>query len=580
MGAEQGQLPSNQELAQVMQTIADYLNLDGKSTYRIIAYEKAAALFREHPVSVADMALHGELRKLPGVGEAIEKKVLEYVATGDIEFLANLRERFPEGLLLVMRLPGMGPKKTRFVYESAGVVDLRELENAARQGRLRGLPGMGVKTEENILRAIESWTATAAGPDQGRKLRAQVEPQAERMVEALRALPQVIAADFAGSLRRCRSTIRDIDLVVASLEPTAVMTAFAALPELARVEAQGDTKLAAATYTGLNVDLRVVPPGSYGDLLQHFTGSADHNVALRGYAQRHGFKVSEYNVEQVATGRLITCSSEAEVYELLGLGYIPPELRENQGEIDAAAEGRLPLLVELKDIRGDLHMHSDWTDGRASLEQMALAAREKGLEYLCFCDHSQSLAMTGGLTPERLMAQQEEIRALDARVEGIRLLSGIEVDILADGRLDLPDDVLARLDFVTASIHSGFSQPSAKIMERILGAMRNPYVSSIAHPSGRLIGRREGYEIDVDILARAAAETGTFLEINGSADRLDLASPAARRAASLGAKLVICSDAHSPSDFDNLRWGIGEARRGWLTKDDVATAWAWETVRR
>jgi len=255
-------------------------------------------------------------------------------------------------------------------------------------------------------------------------------------------------------------------------------------------------------------------------------------------------------------------------------------LREDQGEIQAAEAGMLPNLVDLPDLRGDLHVHSDWTDGRATLEQMALAARDKGLDYLCFCDHSQSLAMTGGLTPERLMAQQEEIRALDARVEGIRLLSGIEVDILADGRLDLPDDVLARLDFVTASIHSGFSQPSAKIMERILGAMRNPYVSSIAHPSGRLIGRREGYEIDVDILARAAAETGTFLEINGSADRLDLASPAARRAASLGAKLVICSDAHSPSDFDNLRWGIGEARRGWLTKDDVATAWAWETVRR
>jgi DNA polymerase (family X) len=578
MPADQGQLPSNQELALVMQTIADYLNLDVQSTYRILAYEKAAALFREHPVSVAEMALGGELRRLPGVGEAIEKKVLEYVATGDIEFLAKLRDRFPEGLLTVMRLPGMGPKKTRFIYEKAGVADLRDLEKAAREGRLRGLPGMGAKTEENILRAIENWTAVVTGQEQGRKLRAAVEPQAERFVAALRALPQVVAADFAGSLRRRRSTVRDIDLVVGSLEPAAVMAAFATLPELARVEAQGETKLAAATYTGLGLDLRVVPPESYGNLLQHFTGSADHNVALRGYAQRRGLKVSEYAVEDLASGRPIRCATEMEVYQAVGLRYIPPELREDQGEIQAAEARSLPDLLDLPDVRGDLHVHSDWTDGRASLEQMALAARERGLDYLCFCDHSQSLAMTGGLTPERLMAQQEEIRTLDARIEGIRLLSGIEVDILADGRLDLPDDALARLDFVTASIHSGFSQRPAQIMERIMGAMRNPYVRSVAHPSGRLIGRREGYEIDVDALARLAAETGTFLEINGSPDRLDLAAPAARRAASLGARMVICSDAHSPGDFENLRWGVGEARRGWLTAEDVANTGSWRSI--
>ncbi len=324
----------------------------------------------------------------------------------------------------------------------------------------------------------------------------------------------------------------------------------------------------------------MVPPESYGDLLQHFTGSADHNVALRGYAQRRGYKISEYCVEHLESGRLIPCATEAEVYELVGLRYIPPELREDQGEIQAAEAGSLPDLVDLRDLRGDLHVHSDWTDGRATLEQMALAAREKGLDYLCFCDHSQSLAMTGGLGPERLLAQQEEIRALDERLDGISLLSGIEVDILADGRLDLPDDVLARLDFVTASIHSGFNQPPAQIMERIVGAMRNPHVRSIAHPSGRLIGRREPYELDVEGLARVAAETGTFLEINGSADRLDLAAPAARRAAALGARMVICSDAHAPGDFDNLRWGIGEARRGWLTAGDVANTGGWETIQR
>jgi DNA polymerase (family 10) len=285
-------------------------------------------------------------------------------------------------------------------------------------------------------------------------------------------------------------------------------------------------------------------------------------------------------VEHVATGRRISCATEAAVYELVGLDYIPPELREDQGEIQAAEKGMLPDLVDLPDLRGDLHVHSDWTDGRASLEEMALAAQERGLDYLCFCDHSQSLAMTGGLGPERVLAQQEEIRALDARLEGIRLLSGIEVDILIDGRIDLPDEVLATLDFVTASIHSGFSQPSAVIMERIIGAMRNPYVRSVAHPSGRLIGRREGYEIDVDALARVAAETGTFLEINGSPDRLDLAAPAARRAAALGARVVVCSDAHAPKEFENLRWGIGEARRGWLTAADVGNAGNWETIAR
>jgi DNA polymerase (family 10) len=578
MSTDRGRLPSNIEIAGVIQMIADYLALDGQSAYRILAYEKAAALFRDHPVSVAEMALQGELRRLPGVGEAIEAKVLEYVATGDMTFLARLRDRYPEGLLTVMRLPGMGPKKTRLIWEEAGVADLRELETAARDGRLRGIAGMGQKTEANILRAIESWTAAVAGQERGRRLRAIVEPQAQRFVDALRALPEVAAADFAGSLRRARATVRDIDLVVASTRPAAVMDAFASLPELARVEAQGDTKLAAATYSGLGVDLRVVPPESYGNLLQHFTGSAEHNVALRGYAQRRGYKISEYCVEHVASGRRISCATEAGVYELVGLRYISPELREDQGEIQAAEAGMLPDLVDLPDLRGDLHVHSDWTDGRASLEEMALAARERGLDYLCFCDHSQSLAMTGGLGPERLMTQQEEIRALDARLDGIHLLSGIEVDILADGRIDLPDEVLARLDFVTASIHSGFSQPSAVIMERILGAMRNPYVRSIAHPSGRLIGRREGYEIDVDALARVAADTGTFLEINGSPDRLDLAAPAARRAAALGARVVVCSDAHAPREFDNLRWGVGEARRGWLTVGDVGNAEAWEMI--
>ena len=388
------------------------------------------------------------------------------------------------------------------------------------------------------------------------------------------------AADYAGSLRRLRSTVRDIDLVVASESAAAVMDAFSALPLVAGVSERGDTKLVAKTHAGLNVDLRIVAPPSYGNLLQHFTGSAAHNVALRGYAQRRGYKISEYNVQHLDSGRPITCAIEAEVYETLGLSYIPPELREDQGEIEASEAGTLPDLIELPDVRGDLHVHSDWTDGRASLEQMALAAREKGLDYLCFCDHSQSLAMTGGLNPERLLAQIQAIRELDERMEGIHLLAGTEVDILADGRLDLPDDVLAHLDFVTASIHSGFAQPKERLMERILGAMRNPHVRSIAHPSGRLIERRPAYELDLEVLALVAAETGTYLEINGSPDRLDLRAQAARRAAALGATLVICSDAHRPGEFDNLRHGVGEARRGWLRAADIANCRPWEQIKR
>jgi DNA polymerase (family 10) len=578
MTARSTSMPSNGELAGLFAEIAGYLGLEGESTYRVIAYEKASALFAEHPLSIADMAVKGKLRTLPGVGEAIEAKVLEYIATGEIAFLERLRERYPEGLLAVMSLPGMGPKKARLVWKSAGVADLRDLERACREGRIRAISGMGERTEATLLRVLEAQHARAAGGEEGRRLRSVVEPQAAHLVEALRTLPVVSAADHAGSLRRLRATIGDVDLVAASSSPVEVMDFFASLPEIAQVDERGETKLVAKTHTGLGVDFRIVPPESYGDLLQHMTGSAPHNVALRAHAQRRGYKISEYHVEHLETGRRIACATEEEVYALVGLAYIPPELREDQGEIKAAEAGSPPDLVSLPALRGDLHVHSDWTDGRATLEQMALAARDRRLDYLCFCDHSQSLAMTGGLGPERLLAQIEAIRELDSRLEGIRLLAGIEVDILADGRLDLPDDVLARLDFVTASIHSGFGQPQAKIMERLTGAMRNPHVRSIGHPTGRLLGRRDPYEVDVEVLAQVAAETGTYLEINGSPDRLDLTAQAARRAASLGAKLVVCSDAHSPADFDNLRYGVQEARRGWLTAEHVANSRSWESI--
>jgi DNA polymerase (family 10) len=572
--------PSNGELADMLCSIAGYLSLEGESPYRILAYEKAAELFRRHPLSVAESALSGRLRDLPGVGAAIEGKVLEYLRTGDVAAGPGRRARGPGGVGVVLGGARHGPQPAPRGDPALGIADLTELEQACRDGRVAGVPGMGEKTQAKLLRAIEDRNAArAAAGDQDaggrpRLLLAEVEPQAASLLEVLLALPSVSAADVAGSLRRRRSTVRDIDLVAASHDATAVMEGFSRASQLARIEQRGDTKLVAVTHTGLNVDLRIVPPASYGNLLQHLTGSAGHNVARRAYAQGHGLKMSEYHIEHLMDGTVTPCATEADVYAALGLDYIPPELREDQGEIEAAETHALPVLISRADLRGDLHVHSDWTDGKATMEEMARAAQNAGLEYLCFCDHSQALAMTGGLDPARVLEQILAIRDLDSRLD-IRVLAGIEVDILLDGRIDLPDDVLARLDFVTASIHSGFHQSRDDIMRRLLSALHNPHVDSIAHLTGRLINRRPAYDLDLDAVAREAAATGTFLEINGSPDRLDLDAVSARRAVELGATLVICSDAHHPREFANLDAGVAEARRGWVTAADVANTRSW-----
>lgn len=556
--------PTNAAVARHFQVVADYLSLDGASVYRTIAYQRAADAFREHPTSVARLAADGRLRDLPGVGEAIEAKVLELVESGTIRFLEELRAKYPETLLELMRLPGVGPKTARRLYETIGVADLDDLRLAIDTGELLKVPGMGEKSRSNLRHAVET---LATRPD--RSLLGVVEPKALALLTALRGLPGVIAADVAGSLRRRRSTIKDVDLVAASESPEQTLDGFAALPEVARVDERGATKLVVRLHSDLSVDLRVVSPASYGDLLQHSTGSAEHNVALRSLAQRRGFKVSEYEVEDTATGRAYRFAEEDGVYALLGLPWIPPELREDRGEIQAAAEGRLPRLLELGDLRGDLHVHSDWSDGRATMREMAMAARGLGLEYLCFSDHSQSLGMGMGLTPERVRAQVAAIRELDAALDGITLLAGTEVDILADGRIDLPDDLLAELDFVTASIHSGFTQSSEQIMHRLGAALDNPHVDAIGHPTGRLLTRRAPYEVDMEALVRGAARTGTALEINAAFHRLDLSAPHARAAKEAGALLTVCSDAHDPGGFGLLRYGVGEARRGWLEAGHV-----------
>ena len=567
--------PSNGEIAAALLKIARYLALEEASTYRIIAYERAADVVESFPTSVAQLAAQGELRSLPGVGESIAAAISEYVATGRIALLEEFQAKYPEGILELLSVPGLGPKKVMTLWRTLGIDSVESLREACREGRIARVPGLGPRTQERLLAVLDQREARPS-----RRLLGVVDPVAARLLQALRAHPAVAAADLAGSLRRRRSTVKDIDLVVGSESAGAVMDGFAHLPEIALVQERGPTKLVAITHTGVPVDLRVVPPGAFGNLLQHATGSAEHNVALRSYAQRLGLKVSEYGVEDEQSGLLTSTPDEREVYAALGLEWIPPELRENQGEIEAAKARTLPRLIELCDLRGDLHVHSSWSDGKASIADMARAARQRGLDYICICDHSRSLGVARGLDIRRLSDQHEEIARVNEQVPGILVLSGCEVDILADGSLDFPDEVLAALDFVVASIHSSLAQPREQIMRRLASAMRNPHVNAIGHPTGRLLLRRPAYDVDVDELLVLAAETGTALEVNSSFERLDLSAPLARRAAVLGVRLAINSDAHNVEGFDLLRYGIGETRRGWIEPRHVLNTLAWPDVEK
>ncbi|NLT35420.1 MAG: DNA polymerase/3'-5' exonuclease PolX [Gaiellales bacterium] len=476
-------LPSNAELAALLRKIGGYLALHGEEGYRVLAYERAADVLQDYPASAATLALQGELRSLPGIGAAMEAKVLEYLHTGLIHLLVDLEARYPAGLLELLQLPGLGTATVRRLWETLGVCDAAGLREACLAGSVESLKGMGRRTQERILEALARGPAAGTG----RHLLGAVEPTALRLLERLAGCDSVVQATCAGSLRRRCSTVKDIDLVAGSSEPPAVLRRFATTADLSRVIQVGSTKLVAETQNGISVDLRVVSPEAYGNLLQHATGSAAHNVALRRHAQHRGLKLSENGVEAVGRARSLPFAEEEGVYRHLGLDLIPPELREDQGEIEAAAEGELPRLIEPGDLRGDLHVHTSWSDGREGIREMALAARSRGLEYICITDHSRSLAMARGLDPARLEQQREEIRDCNLELTDITILAGCEVDILADGALDLPDHTLAGLDFVIASIHSAFSQPLERIMSRLRAAAENPHVDAIAHPSGRLL---------------------------------------------------------------------------------------------
>jgi DNA polymerase (family 10) len=563
-------LPSNAELAEEFELLADMLELDGADAFRLTAYRRAATRIRESAVPVAQLAQEGSATKLSGIGTTIQNKILEYSETGDLSAVAKLREKLPAGLVEVMHVPGLGPKTAKKLHAELGIQSAADLRAAAEQGLLAELPGLGPKTEEKILKSLAKPKAKL----ERKTLLGKVLPAVERAVTELREHPAAERVSEAGSVRRRCETVRDLDIIATASDPAALTSHFASLPWVAEVVAHGSTKATVVSHDGLRFDLRVVPPESYGNLLQHFTGSKAHNVALREEAVGRKLSVSEYGVKNTETGEVFTAADEEELYQFLGYRWIPPELRENRGELAAARTGSLPRLVELEDVAGDLHSHTDWSDGRATLDQMVDAARGLGRRYLAICDHAKRLK------DGRIERQAQEIDALNEHVRGIQVLSGVEVDIRADGSLDMPDEALAKRDWVMASIHSGFDKPRDELTRRLAAAMENPHVDCIGHPTGRKINRRDAYEIDFEAVLEKALETGTFLEINSQPDRLDLTDNHARAAAEAGVMLVISTDAHRLHELENLRLGVAQARRGWVTAEQVVNARPWREVRK
>ena len=560
----------NGEIAEAFEELASLYELDGAVVYRVVAYRNAAKAIREAGVSVADLAKQGRADELAGVGKTIAEKIDALLESGSIPSADKLKQRIPAGLVEITRIPGLGPKRAKLLHDQIGVSSIEELREAAEDGRLKDVKGFGKKAEENVLAAF---AAGADGSPKARMLLSKALPVAEELVEALREHPAAIRVELAGSARRLSDTVKDVDIVAASNDPAALAEAFAGLDSLDSVSTFGEAGAKAVTHSGLPVDLRIVPEEAFGNLLQHFTGSGRHNEALRTESVRRGLHVSEYGISDDESGESEAYGTEEEVYERLGMQYIPPELRENRGELQAARENRLPALIELADIRGDLHMHTTLSDGHASVEEMAAAARELGYEYVAMTDHSASHGFGNDVQPDELLRRLEEIRDLPDL--GIQVLAGTETNVLPDGSLDYADDVLEQLDWVVASLHTSFRLSETDQTERMMRAMEHPLVDAIGHPTGRLIERREAYSLDLDRVIAKAAETGTFLEINANPDRRDLNDVYARAAAEAGVTLLIDSDAHWPRTLLNMRYGVATARRAWLTKERVGNTRPW-----
>lgn len=565
---------TNKELAQLFENIAGLLEIKGEVVYKILAYRRTAETLNEFGQDVRVLWRTGKLRTIPGVGEAIAEKIAEILETGQLSFYEKLKAEVPETLLDILRVPDVGPKRTTLFWKKLGLTTVADLEQAARAGRLRELPGLGEKTEARILANLEARKRSL-----GRVPLGQAWPLAQELLAYLRALPHVRTAEVAGSLRRMKATIGDLDLLVASDDAPAVMAAFVVHPLVARVLMHGATKTSVELDNGLQADLRVLPPARFGTLLQYFTGSQAHNVKLRELALKQGLSLSENAFVRQSDNSEILCANENEVYKMLGLPLIPPEMREDRGELELAQTTRLPRLIEWRDLQSDLHSHTDWSDGRASLRDMALAAQHRGLKCLAVTDHSQSLAVANGLTPERLRAQRKEIDALQAEFgTNFSLLQGAEVEIRADGHLDYDDETLRDMDIVVASLHTALRQDRARITERLLRAIENHHVDIIGHPTGRIVPDREGADLDMETVFRAAAEHGVALEINANPARLDLDDVYARRAVELGCLIAINTDAHHPHDFGLAHFGIGTARRAWLTAENVINTWPVEKL--
>ncbi|MGZ4289172.1 MAG: DNA polymerase/3'-5' exonuclease PolX [Gaiellaceae bacterium] len=564
------QLPRNEVLADQLDLLADLMEVEGADGFRIGAYRRAAARIRETPSSVAQLALDGNAKKLQDIGKTIEGKIVEVVDDGEIHALTKRKAEVPAEVATFMRLPGLGPKTARRIWQELGITTFAALKAAAEAQQLRGHAGIGPGTEEKIATALKQPQA-AKGPH--RSLLGTTLPKLRAVVQVLREHPASVEVSLAGSARRMRETVRDLDIIATATDPQELVDFFCSLSWVVDVAAKGSTKATVVSHDGLRFDLRVVPPESYGNLLQHFTGSKNHNVALREDAVRRGLSVSEYSITVVETGEEHRFEREQDVYRFLGYDWIPPELREDGGELAAARKEELPALVELSDLRGDLHTHTTWSDGKDSLEEMVAAARARGYAYYAVCDHSQRLR--GDL----LQQQSEQIDALNELVKPkpFRILKGVEVNIRPDGTLDVSDEALATLDWVVASVHSRFDHGPT---ERVCAAMESPYVDCIGHLTNRKIGKRAPSAVDIERIVEKALETGTFLEINSQPDRLDLGDVHARAAREAGLKLVIDSDGHERGALEFVELGVGQARRAWLTRDDVLNTRTWAQIAK
>lgn len=568
---------SNRDIADLFLGIAARMEILGEDKFRLLAYRRAGEAIADLPMPLADYRARGALEEIPGIGKTIAEKIATLLETGNLPLAEQLRGKLPDGVIDLLRVPDLGPSKAARLFHELGIAGLDDLRAAVSEGKLRGLKGFGAKSEERIAAGLASLAT-----DEGRVLMSQALATAEQLLEALRRVSTgVVQCAYTGSLRRARPTIGDVDLLAAAADTAAVTDAFVRLPQVARVLGHGEVKASVLIQSGLRVDLLVVAPARWGSALQHFTGSKDHNVQFRSLVKERGCSFSEQGFE-AADGALTECATEAEVYEFVGLPWIPPELREAAGELELAGKGELPKLVELEDLHADLHMHSRWSDGATTIAEMAAAAEARGHGFIAITDHSAYLGVTGGVDAARLREQAAEVAAVNAayaeRGSAFRVLHGVEVDITPDGELALPDEALAPLDLVIASLHVSLRQPREQVTERLLKAIRNPHVDMIAHPTGRILNRRPGADLDMEVILRAAAETGTLLEINSGPDRLDLDASYVRRALELGVDLTINSDAHHPNDLAWQRLGVLTARRGWAPAERIVNTWPLERL--